>query len=80
MNYLIDIRQRRQTTIPSAVLAQLGVGVGDSLEIVVNGKEATIKPRKQAALDALKEIQEAFKESRLDQRILKKAVEENRLV
>ncbi len=62
-SYLIDIRQRRQTTIPSAVLAQLGVGIGDSLEISVTDNKATLIPQKQIALNALQEIQSVFTQS-----------------
>lgn len=41
----------------------MGVTVGDQLEVTVKDKQAIIKPKKQIALEALKAIQKAFKES-----------------
>ena len=63
MTYTLQIRPKRQATFPSSLLEALGVGVGDSLNITLEGKRAIIKPSKQATLDALKEIQKIFKES-----------------
>ncbi len=77
-SYLIDIRQRRQTTIPSAVLTQLGVGVGDSLEISVSGNKATLIPQKQIALNALREIQSVFASSGVKESEMQNLVDENR--
>lgn len=77
-SYLIDIRQRRQTTIPGAVLAQLGVGIGDSLEITVTGNKATLIPQKQIALNALNEIQSAFASSQVKEDEIQDLVIESR--
>lgn len=59
----LSIRPRRQATFPKSILSELGVGVGDTLEIEVDGGRAVITPRKKIALDALEEIQKIFKES-----------------
>lgn len=61
--YTIDIRPRRQATIPQAILQQVGVGVGDQLVASVENETVVLKPKKQAFLDALKAIQKAFRES-----------------
>jgi len=63
MNFTIDIRPRRQATLPNALLQIMGVSVGDQLEITIKNKQALIKPKKQIALEALKAIQKAFGES-----------------
>lgn len=80
MTYTIDIRQRRQATIPNAVLVQLGVGVGDSLEIEVSGKKAIVTPKKQVALEALAEIQKAFRQSKIPMSTFINEVDKQRLV
>ena len=77
-SYLIGIRQRRQTTIPSAVLAQLGVGIGDSLEISVSDNKATLIPQKQIALNALQEIQSVFADSGVKESEMQKLVDDSR--
>lgn len=63
MNFTIDIRPRRQATLPSALLQIMGVSVGDQLEVMINDNQAIIKPKKQIALEALGAIQKAFKDS-----------------
>ena len=63
MAYTLNIMPRRQITLPNDLLKQMGVGVGDSLEIKLEGKKAVIKSKKQIALEALKEIQAIVKES-----------------
>ncbi len=68
MSYTIDIRQRRQVTLPNEVLKQLGVAVGDSIEIKVEGKKAILKPKKQIALEVLKEIQRIVRESGISEK------------
>jgi antitoxin component of MazEF toxin-antitoxin module len=61
--YNIDIRNRRQATLPQTLLKRLGVGVGDSIIVQLKGDEAVIKPKKKIALEALKEIQNIFNDS-----------------
>lgn len=79
MTYTIEVRQRRQATIPNAILLALGVGVGDSLEIQVLGKKAIVTPKKQVALDALDEIQKSFRQSKISMSAFLKNVEKQRL-
>lgn len=61
--YTIDIRPRRQATLPRELLEKLGVDVGDKLEADVEGKKMVLKAKKQIALDALAEIQRIVRES-----------------
>ena len=65
MTYTIDIRSRRQATFPNAILKALGLTVGDSVQIEVDGSRAIITPKKKIALDALSAIKDAFKESKI---------------
>lgn len=70
MNFTIDIRSKRQATFPSQLLKLMGINVGDQLEITVAGQQAVIKPKKQIALEALRAIQAAFRESGVSQKEL----------
>lgn len=63
MTYTVAIRPRRQITLPRAFLEKLNLEVGDSVEVKLLGNKAEFVPKKQIALDALKEIQRLFKES-----------------
>lgn len=63
MTYILDIRQRRQVTLPGELLVGLGISQGDQLVVTLKGDQAVIKAKKQAALDALKQIQKAFVDS-----------------
>ncbi|KKQ42599.1 MAG: Transcriptional regulator, AbrB family [Microgenomates group bacterium GW2011_GWC1_37_8] len=74
MSYTIDIRQRRQVTLPNEVLKQMGVTVGDSIEIKVEGKKAVLKPKKQIALEALKEMQRIVRESGISEKEMQENV------
>jgi AbrB family looped-hinge helix DNA binding protein len=57
------LRPKRQITIPKEICEQLGVDQGDVLELTVNNSIMIAKPKKNIALDALREIQNAFKRS-----------------
>mgnify|MGYP001597922014 CR=1 FL=1 len=61
--YTIDIRPRRQATFPQELLGRVGVDVGDKLIAEIKDNLIVLKPRKQAAMDALKQLQKAFQES-----------------
>lgn len=61
--YTIDIRPRRQATIPRTLLQQVGVGVGDQFVASVQNATVVLKPKKQVFLDALAALQKAFQES-----------------
>ena len=59
----IVIRPKRQVTLPKDICDQLGIEPGDVLELTVENSVITARPRKTTALEALKEIQSAFKRS-----------------
>lgn len=59
----VMLRQKRQITLPREVCEQLGIAPGDMLELALDGSALVAKPKKVAALNALKEIQKAFKRS-----------------
>ena len=65
MTYTIGIRDRRQATLPKGLLQQLSLDIGDSLTITVKGKKAIMKPQKEVTLEALKEIQKVFGNSKV---------------
>ena len=77
--FSVDIRPRRQVTLPSELLKKLGAEVGDSMEIKVRQKTATLKSKKQIALNALKELQRAVQESGVGLQEVLKAVDRQRL-
>lgn len=62
---LVDVvlRPRRQLTLPKEVCEQLGIGPGDMLELTLEGSVLVAKPKKATALEALREIREAFRRS-----------------
>lgn len=76
--YTIDIRPRRQTTIPQALLQQVGVGVGDQLIASVENAAVVLKPKKQVFLNALKAIQKAFRESGIPESEFQEAIKRDR--
>lgn len=49
--------------MPRAVLNQLDLEVGDSLQVVVSENKAVLTPKKQLALNALTELQRLVQES-----------------
>ena len=65
MTYTLDIRPRRQVTLPKDALEKLGLEVGDSLEMKLEGKKATLTAKKQIAMDAFRELQRIFKASKI---------------
>jgi len=67
------IRERRQLTLPREVCEQLGLSIGDRMELAVEDGVLVARPVRRRALDALKEIQEAFASSGLSERELQAA-------
>ena len=57
------LRPKRQLTLPRGVCEQLGISPGDVLELSLEGDTLVARPRKKAALEALKEIRQAFERS-----------------
>ena len=80
IKYTIDIRKRRQATFPSDLLQKLGVSVGDSLEITIEKKKASLKPKKQVALNALNEIQRIFSQSAVSEKEIQKEIDKKRAI
>jgi|LGVF01.2.fsa_nt_gb AbrB family looped-hinge helix DNA binding protein len=72
------LRPKRQITIPKEICEQLGVDQGDVLELTVNNSIMIAKPKKNIALDALREIQNAFKRSGITEEELLETSEEIR--
>ncbi|MBL7123315.1 MAG: AbrB/MazE/SpoVT family DNA-binding domain-containing protein [Actinobacteria bacterium] len=72
------LRPKRQITIPKEICEQLGVDQGDVLELTVNNSIMIAKPKKNIALDALREIQNAFKRSGITEEELLETGEEIR--
>ena len=73
MTYIVNIRDRRQVTLPAAVLNQLLVDKGDKLSLTVVNKKIVAQPVKEQAMDSLKAIQKAFEESGVTERELQKS-------
>lgn len=59
----VTLRSKRQITLPKEVCEYLGIGPGDMLELALEGSALVARPKKVAALDALRVIQEVFKRS-----------------
>ncbi len=69
----IMLRPKRQVTLPKEICDQLGIGPGDVLELTVEDSALVARPRKSVALEALKEIQQAFRRSGITEEELQKA-------
>lgn len=59
----VVLRPKRQITLPKEVCEQLGIEPGDMLELSLEGSALVARPKKVAALEALREIQKAFERS-----------------
>ena len=69
----VVLRPKRQVTIPQEICDRLGIGPGDVLELTVDDSTLMAKPRKTIALEALTEIQQAFRRSGITEEELQKA-------
>jgi AbrB family looped-hinge helix DNA binding protein len=69
----VVLRPKRQITLPKEVCNQLGIGAGDVLELAVEDSILIARPRKTAALEALREIQDAFRRSGISEEDLQKS-------
>jgi AbrB family looped-hinge helix DNA binding protein len=69
----IVLRPKRQVTLPKEICDQLGIEPGDLLELTVEDSALVARPRKSVALQALKEIQQAFRRSGVTEEELQKA-------
>jgi AbrB family looped-hinge helix DNA binding protein len=68
----IVIRDKRQVTLPRNICEQLGVTEGDRLTVYIEGDRLVAKPKKNVAMDSLREIQRLFKESDVTEKELLK--------
>ena len=78
MTYTVQIRPKRQITLPKAALEQMGVSIGDQLSLNLNSNQATLIPHKAIALDALKSIQKIFAQSGIPESEMQQAAEQVR--
>lgn len=78
MTYTLDIRARRQVTIPSDLLKTWGLEEGDGLILEVQDGQAKITPKKQSSKALLNEISTAFKASGISESELQKAAMRDR--
>ena len=62
------VRDRRQITLPADILKQLGLKVGDAVELEVEEGTLRMTPSKQIALDALAELRRIFAESGISEK------------
>ncbi len=69
----VMLRPKRQVTLPREICDQIGIGPGDVLELTVEDSTIIARPRKRVALEALKEIQEAFRRSGITEEEIQKA-------
>jgi AbrB family looped-hinge helix DNA binding protein len=59
-NARIQLRPRRQITLPAWAAETLGVKEGDYLSVSETDRGLLVQPGEQAALEALRAIQQAF--------------------
>lgn len=57
------LRPKRQITIPKNLCDELGLEQGDTLQLSIENGRLIAKPKRAAALEALREIQRIFKDS-----------------
>ena len=69
----VVLRPKRQLTLPREVCERLGVQPGDVLELSLEGGTLVARPRKTVALQALREIRQAFERSGITEEELQEA-------
>ena len=69
----VVLRPKRQITLPKEVCEELGIEPGDMLELALEGSVLVARPKKAAALEALREIREAFKRTGITEEELQEA-------
>lgn len=74
----VVLRPKRQITIPREICDQLGIEPGDVLELIVEESVLRATPKKRLALDALREIQETFRRSGINEEELLREVRKSR--
>jgi AbrB family looped-hinge helix DNA binding protein len=69
----VVVRPKRQVTLPKEICRQLEITPGDTLEISLEDSKLVARPKKKIALEALSEIQQAFKRSGITEAELQQA-------
>ncbi len=59
----VVVREKRQITLPADLCRQLGIRVGDHLEVTLEGDALIARPKKTIARQALRELQAVFASS-----------------
>jgi antitoxin component of MazEF toxin-antitoxin module len=72
------LRPRRQLTLPRDICRQLGIEIGDQVELSAEDGMLVVTPSKKLALDALAEIRNAFARSGIPEDELQRAARETR--
>ena len=72
------LRPRRQLTLPRDICQQLGIEIGDQVELSAEDGMLVVTPSKKLALDALAEIRDAFARSGVPEDELQRAARETR--
>ena len=72
------LRPRRQLTLPRDICRQLGIEIGDQVELSAEDGMLVVTPSKKLALDALAEIRNAFARSGVPEDELQRAARETR--
>src|SRR3990170_3906446 len=72
------LRPRRQLTLPRDICQQLGIDIGDQVELSVEDGALVATPSRKRAMDALAEIQSAFARSGIPEDELQRAAREAR--
>jgi len=62
------VRDRRQITLPADICKQLGLVVGDTVDLAVEDGSLLVTPSKQRTLDALAELRRLFAESGISEK------------
>lgn len=68
MTYVLDIRARRQVTIPGDLLKTWNLQEGDGLILEIKDNQARLMPKKQSVKALLSEIQNAFVSSEFSEK------------
>lgn len=76
--FTLNIRTKRQTTIPKSLLQQVGLKVGDKLVATIKEESIILKPQKKVTLDLLKEIQKIVKESGVSEKEMQDSIKKTR--
>jgi antitoxin component of MazEF toxin-antitoxin module len=72
------LRPRRQLTLPRDICQQLGIDIGDQVDLSVEDGTLIVTPSRKLALNALAEIQSAFARSGITEEELQRAAREAR--